>query len=79
MDRQVQIKLGEVEPTGPIEDDPNVSNKRFPGNPTNSFRTPAPLRVEGEVKGWRGHSPEEIRAKKESLEKLMRAGAQIIE
>lgn len=68
-----------VEATGPIEDDPNVTNKRFSGNPTNSFRTLNSLRVEGEVKDWQGHSVEEIKARKESLERLMQEGAQIIE
>jgi rifampin ADP-ribosylating transferase len=68
-----------VEPSGPFEDDPNVTNRRFPGNPTRSYRSREPLRVIGEVKGWEGHSPDEIRARKESIERLMQAGAQIIE
>ena len=41
-----------VEPTGTIEDDPNVTDKRFPGNPTRSYRTTEPLRVVEEVVGW---------------------------
>ena len=41
-----------VEPTGPFEDDPNVTNKRFPGNPTKSYRSAAPLRIIGEVDDW---------------------------
>ena len=46
-----------VEPTGELEDDPNVTDKRFPGNPTRSFRTREPLRVVGELVDWVGHSP----------------------
>jgi rifampin ADP-ribosylating transferase len=68
-----------VEATGPIEDDPNVTNKRFPGNPTNSYRSEHPLLVVGEVRSWTGHSVEEIRARREGLEKLMKSNAQIID
>ena len=63
-----------VEPTGPFEDDPNLTNARFRGNPTKSFRSRAPLRVTGEVSGWSGHPPERIRAMKEGLARLARAG-----
>jgi rifampin ADP-ribosylating transferase len=51
-----------VEPTGEFEDDPNVTDKRFPGNPTQSFRSRASLRVVGEVVDWVGHSPEKLQA-----------------
>lgn len=68
-----------VEPSGTWEDDPNVTNKRFPGNPTNSFRTASPLVVVGVVSAWQGHSAEEIAARKEGLRQLMLSGAQIIE
>lgn len=68
-----------VEPTGPIEDDPNVTNKRFRGNPTKSFRSLAPLRVTGEVTGWQGHSPEAIKAMKDGLARLQREGRAVIE
>lgn len=47
-----------VEPTGPIVDDPNLTDKKFPGNPTQSYRSRDPLRVTGEVTAWQGHSPE---------------------
>src|SRR6185312_2294545 len=47
-----------VEPLGPFEDDPNVTNKKFPGNVTQSYRTRHPLRVVGEVEDWQGHAPE---------------------
>lgn len=69
-----------VEPVGAIEDDPNVTDKKFSGNPTNSYRTREPLLVIGEVMGWQGHSPEEINARKERLEQLIQSGsAKIIE
>ena len=51
-----------VEPTGPIEDDPNLTDKKFPGNPTKSYRSRMPLRVTGEVKEWQGHPPEQLKA-----------------
>ena len=63
-----ELALGErpgriyiVEPTGPIEDDPNLTDKKYPGNPTKSYRTQDPLRVTGEVKDWQGHSPKSSR------------------
>lgn len=68
-----------VEPTGSFEDDPNVTNKRFPGNPTQSFRTREPLRVVGELVDWVGHSPEKLRAMRDGLEALQRQGAAQIE
>ena len=68
-----------VEPTGPFEDDPNVTNKRFPGNPTQSFRTREPLRVVGELVDWVGHSPEKLRAMRDGLAELTRLGAAEIE
>jgi rifampin ADP-ribosylating transferase len=68
-----------VEPIGEIEDDPNVTNKRFAGNPTKSYRTASPLVVVGVVSDWQGHSQEEIEARKEGLKQLMESGAQIIE
>lgn len=59
-----------VEPTGPFEDDPNLTDKRFPGNPTRSYRTRAPLRVIGEIFGWTGHAPEQIHAMKHGLARV---------
>ena len=49
-----------VEPTGAFEDDPNLTDKRFPGNPTESYRSRAPLRVVGEVAAWEPHPPERL-------------------
>ena len=49
-----------VEPTGDFEDDPNLTDKKFPGNPTRSFRSREPLRVVSELLDWAGHSPEKL-------------------
>jgi rifampin ADP-ribosylating transferase len=68
-----------VEPSGEFEDDPNVTNKRFPGNPTQSFRSREPLRVVGELVDWVGHSPEKLKAMRDGLEALKRQGAAQIE
>ena len=68
-----------VEPTGEFEDDPNVTNKRFTGNPTHSFRSREPLRVVGELVDWVGHSPEKLEAMREGLDALRRQGAALIE
>jgi hypothetical protein len=69
-----------VEPSGPIEDDPNLTDKKFPGNPTNSFRTRDPLVVLAEVIHWQGHPLEDIMQRKEKLEGLSQSGeAKIIE
>jgi rifampin ADP-ribosylating transferase len=65
-----------VEPTGEIEDDPNLTNMRFRGNPTKSFRSRAPLRVTGELRAWTGHRPEAIRAMKEGLARLKQEGVE---
>jgi len=68
-----------VEPTGEFEDDPNVTNKRFTGNPTQSFRSREPVRVVGEVVDWVGHSPEKLQAMRDGLDALKRRGAAQIE
>lgn len=59
-----------VEPTGPFEDDPNVTDKRFPGNPTRSFRSSAPLRITGEEHDWRRLTPEELHDWHERLKNI---------
>jgi len=81
-----ELALGEgtgriyvVEPTGPIEDDPNLTDKKFPGNPTKSYRSRNPLRVMDEVIHWQGHSPEQLKAMKDRLEELKRLGIEAIE
>ena len=68
-----------VEPGGAFEDDPNVTNKRFPGNPTQSFRTSEPLRLVGELVDWVGHSPEKFQALRDGLDALQRQGSAQIE
>lgn len=68
-----------VEPTGPIEDDPNLTNKKFPGNPTKSYRSQHPFKVIGEVKEWQGHSPEQLKVMKDHLQKLKDQGIEAIE
>ncbi|MCL2164706.1 MAG: NAD(+)--rifampin ADP-ribosyltransferase [Oscillospiraceae bacterium] len=67
-----------VEPTGPIGDDPNLTDMRFPGNPTRSYRTEAPLRIVGEVSVWEGHTPEEIQNMRDNIEELRRQGYEAI-
>lgn len=68
-----------VEPTGAIEDDPNLTNKKFPGNPTMSYRSQHPLKVIGEVTIWKGHPAEQIKAMKDGLAKLKEQGLDNIE
>lgn len=68
-----------VEPLGTLEDDPNVTDKKFPGNPTRSFRTREPVRVVGELLDWVGHSPEQLRAMRQGLADLERKGLAIID
>lgn len=76
-----ELALGEgreriylVEPTGPIEDDPDLTDKKFPGNPTKSYRSLHPFKVVGEVTIWQGHLPEQIKAMKEGLARLKEQG-----
>ena len=72
-------KIYLVEPTGPIEDDPNLTDKKFPGNPTMSYRSKHPFKVVGEITIWEGHSPEQVKAMIEGLEKLKAQGIEAIE
>ncbi|WP_346239242.1 NAD(+)--rifampin ADP-ribosyltransferase [Niabella insulamsoli] len=59
-----------VEPTGEIEDDPDLTDKKFPGNPTKSYRSSAPFRVVGEVAVWQSHAPAQVKMMKAHLESL---------
>ncbi|WP_435741888.1 NAD(+)--rifampin ADP-ribosyltransferase [Nocardioides sp. SYSU DS0663] len=68
-----------VEPTGEFEDDPNVTDKKLPGNPTRSYRSREPLRVTGELLDWISHPPERLQAMRDGLEELRRRGAAVIE
>lgn len=72
-------RIYSVEPTGPIEDDPNLTDKKFPGNPTKSYRTRDPLRVTSEVTEWQGHAPEQLQAMLDHLERLKQLGIEAIE
>jgi hypothetical protein len=81
-----ELALGEgpgriyiVEPTGPIMDDPNFTDKKFPGNPTKSFRSRDPLRVVGEITDWQGHSPEALKTMKDNIERLRQLGIEAID
>ena len=81
-----ELALGEgpgriyiVEPTGAIMDDPNLTDRKYPGNPTKSYRSREPLRVTGEVTGWQGHSPELLKAMKDHLEQLSQLGIEAID
>jgi len=68
-----------VEPTGPFEDDPNVTHKRLPGNITQSYRTRHPLRVVDEVRAWEGHAPDVLGAMQDSIAQLRAQGLDVIE
>ncbi len=59
-----------VEATGLIENDPNLTDKKFPGNPTMSYRSTFPFKVVGEITKWQGHSPEKVKAMNDGLAKL---------
>ncbi|WP_299708240.1 NAD(+)--rifampin ADP-ribosyltransferase [uncultured Pontibacter sp.] len=63
-----------VEPTGAIEDDPDLTDKKFPGNPTKSYRSTHPFKVVGEVTIWQGHPTEQVNTMKEHLERLKEQG-----
>jgi hypothetical protein len=63
-----------VEPTGAIEDDPDLTDKKFPGNPTKSYRSTHPFKVVGEVAIWQGHSADQVKTMKEHLVKLKEQG-----
>ena len=69
-----------VEPTGPFDDDPNLTDKKYPGNMTASYRSTDPLRVTGEVQGWVGHPPEQLQQMRANLaRRKAEGGAEIIE
>lgn len=68
-----------VQPTGPYEDDPNLTDKKFPGNPTRSYRTKEPLLVVDEVQDWQGHLPEQLAAMRNHLAQLAQQGIEAIE
>jgi rifampin ADP-ribosylating transferase len=72
-------RIYQVEPTGPIEDDPNLTDQRFPGNPTRSYRTRDDVRVVAEVTDWQPHEPEVLQAMRDHLAELDRQGVDAID
>ncbi|MGO1071220.1 NAD(+)--rifampin ADP-ribosyltransferase [Lysobacter sp. CA199] len=68
-----------VEPTGAIEDDPNLTDKKFPGNPTRSYRSRSPFRVIDEIVDWQRHSAERLEEMRAHLESLRQRGVEAIE
>ena len=81
-----ELALGEgngriyiIEPTGPYEDDPNLTDKKFPGNPTKSYRSKHPFKVVGEITIWQGHSPEQVKTMKDGIERAKQLGIEAIE
>ena len=81
-----ELALGEgreriylVEPTGEIEDDPNLTDKKFSGNPTKSYRSKHPFKIVGEVTIWQGHSPEQVKVIKDAIEYVKQFGIVAIE
>jgi rifampin ADP-ribosylating transferase len=60
-----------VEPTGAFENDPNVTDKKFPGNPTRSYRSRAPLRIVSEITEWTRLTPEQVQTWRERLSTLL--------
>ena len=60
-------------------DDPNLTDKKYPGNPTKSYRSRNPLRIVGEVTNWQGHSPEALKAMKDNIERLRQQGVETID
>ncbi len=81
-----ELALGEgagriyvVEPTGAMEDDPDLTDKKYPGNPTLSYRCKDPLRVIGEVVGWQGHSSEELENMKKNVERARQRSSEPVE
>lgn len=71
-------RIYRTEPTGSFENDPNLTDKKFPGNPTRSYRTRYPLKITGEVSTWEGHAPEVLQNMLDHLEKLKQQGIEAI-
>ena len=68
-----------IEPMGDYENDPNLTDKKFPGNPTKSYRSKQPLKIVAEVVKWEGHSPEALNVMNENLKKLSENGVKAID
>lgn len=67
-----------VEPLGDLEDDPNVTDKKLPGNPTRSYRSKQPVRIVGEITDWIGHTAEQLASMQAGLAELRRTGKAVI-
>jgi hypothetical protein len=81
-----ELALGEgreriyiVRPTRPFVDDPNLTDKKFPGNITQSYRSQMPLEIVGEVESWEGHSPEQLQHMKDNVERARQQGIEAID
>jgi rifampin ADP-ribosylating transferase len=74
-----QERIYVVEPSGPIIDDPNLTDKKYPGNPTLSYRSRDPLRIIAEVTKWQGHSPAQVQQMKDNLDRIKVNSADIID
>jgi hypothetical protein len=68
-----------VEPTGPFVDDPNLTDRKFPGNPTQSYRSREPLKVVGELAQWTGHTPQQLKEMREHVQRMREQGGGIID
>jgi len=67
-----------VEPQGAVEDDPNVTDKKFPGNPTHSYRSREPVKIVGEITDWVGHSAGYLQTFRAGLDDLRRKGLAVL-
>lgn len=68
-----------VEPTGPIMDDPNLTDRKFPGNPTRSYRSREPLKITGEITTWQGHPADRLKEMRDFLDRLKAEGVEAID
>jgi hypothetical protein len=74
-----QERVYVVEPTGPFEDDPNVTNKKFPGNVTQSYRTRHPMRIVDELQAWESHTPAALQSMLDNIARLRKQRLDVIE
>jgi len=70
-------RISIVEPTGPIEGDPNLTDEKLPDNPTLSYRSRDPLVVTGELTAWEGHAPDVLEAMEDNVERLKELGIEV--
>ncbi|KCZ56744.1 NAD(+)--rifampin ADP-ribosyltransferase [Hyphomonas chukchiensis] len=72
-------RIYRVVPTGAFEDDPNLTDQKFPGNPSMSYRTRDALRIIGEVETWQGHAPDVLQAMRDHVAELARQGIEALD